>query len=170
MSSVSAVSVTAGLCMITCVELCSCAAHACECTEESGKDCAGGCHAVPGLSLRGLCCMQAHAQHPVSQGGDQLWPGMGALAPRGALSLCAPSPSCPISTPCASRSAAMLLPVCLIWDFLKIMLLFQASSRISHKKGPVQPFFPFCLNVIYCAEIYKGFCGERCMSRILTAF
>lgn len=86
MRSVSAVSITAGLCMITCVELCSCAAHGCECTEESGRDCAGRCHAVPCLSLRGLCCMQAHAQHPVSQGGDQLWPGMGALAPRGALS------------------------------------------------------------------------------------
>lgn len=31
--------------------------------------------------------MQAHAQHPVSQGGDQLWPGMGVLAPCGVLSL-----------------------------------------------------------------------------------
>ncbi len=78
MSYVYAVSVTAGLCMITCEELCSCVSHACECTELSGKDCAGGAM---------LCCMQAHAQHPVSQGGDQLWPGMGALAPRGALSL-----------------------------------------------------------------------------------
>lgn len=69
--------------MITCVELCCCAAHACECTGESGRL----CHAVLCLSLRRLYCMQAHAQHPVSQGGDQLWPGMGALAPRGALSL-----------------------------------------------------------------------------------
>ncbi len=46
MSYVYAVSVTAGLCMITCEELCSCVSHACECTEQSGKDCAVPCCVV----------------------------------------------------------------------------------------------------------------------------
>lgn len=46
--------------------------------------------------------------------------------------LSAPPPS--HSTP---RSVAMLLPVRLIWDFLKIMLWFQSRDRIPTRKSPV---------------------------------
>lgn len=76
MSYVSVVSVTAGLTLITCMSLCSCAAHACECSEESGKDCAGRCHAVPCLSLHELCCMQASAAPCQSRWGSAVaWDG-----------------------------------------------------------------------------------------------
>lgn len=124
---------------------CSYTSLACECTGHSRRD-SGRLSVSLWAVYAGPCTAPCQSRW----GSAVAWHG--SISPLWCTFFCTPSQSCPISTLSASRSAAVLLPVCLIWDFLKIMLLFQASSRIPTR--PCSAFFPFCLNVtLLCWDI-----------------